>query len=1582
LPIEPGLDELIKSHLPSDQARRLRLFAERLFAREPYDLKQHLSGQRRFELARSALEFLSLRRGTVEARVTLAADKSGATIVETVTPDCPFIVDSLLECFDALGAPVRAILHPILRVGRDAGGRLVSLEAASAQERPESFVHAELEIAFTPERASLIVRQIREVLGEVHQATGDFERMTEQAHKICEETAPMRELVEVRDFLRWLVQGGFVFLGYRRYRVEKRDGARAAVPQAESGLGILAEYEGSRFKPPSPLDEFTPGELKLLFEGPALVTAKVGVESHVHRRRPMDSVMIRRAGASGRVEAFDRFIGLYTSKAYAESAQHIPLLRAKLGEVLRTEGAIAGSHDYKAIVAAFNSLPKEELFRASVEEIRRQLKLILDLKSESTVRLSLLSDPNRGQVIALVVMPREAFSPEVRLEIERILERRLAGKLIYYHLALGEERTARLHLCFAAPAPPSTLYAELEPEIARLARTWEDQLREYLGHRLGPARAHEILARWGLAYTAEYKAVTRVERAFADIEKIEALLAGAAFAAELNPATADGKEASELRMLELGEAPVLSELMPMLQNFGIRVLSEDAHQFSLMAEGGVARACAQSFLVQAAADGQPLHKLAGAALIPEAVAAVRAGRAEDDPLNALTPRAALSWREVALVRSYLAAGFQMRLGPARPAVRRVFLAHPELARVLVDLFAARLGPGAQPKKAERLRSRYLGLLGEVENIADDRIARAVLSMVEATVRTNYFVAAPEPAAYIALKFESTRILGLPDPAPLYEIHVNSPQMEGCHLRAGRVARGGIRFSDRPDDYRTEILGLMKTQIVKNAVIVPTGAKGGFIVKPHAGRAAAPDEAVEAYRTLIDAMLDLTDNLTDQGAVHPPEVKVLDNDGPYLVVAADKGTATFSDTANAIATARGFWLGDAFASGGEHGYDHKQMGITARGAWESARQHLREMGRDPIRGAPVTMVGIGDMSGDVFGNGLLYSRNIRLIAAFDHRHIFVDPDPDPASSYEERRRLFNLARSSWADYQPSLISKGGGVFRRGLKRIELSPEARAALGCDAEALDSESLIRAVLRAPVDLLYNGGIGTYVRASGESDAEVGDHANDSCRIAAGELRAKVVVEGGNMGLTQKARIEYALAGGRINTDAIDNSAGVDTSDHEVNLKILLEPAVRRAALSFDERNRVLAGCTDEIAERVLGDNRDQVLSLSLEQARSRIQTNIFHDHMQALEGRGPLRRYEETLPGREVLGDRRARYPGLTRPELAVITAYTKIDLAARLENSAFVDDHYLVDRFLKPYFPPSVAAPFAEDIGRHRLRREIAATRIVNRLVDLMGSSFVFGMARDHGVEAHEAIRAWIIGADIIDLQARAERLRARGPAMTAEAEVNAFLALERAAADASAWALTGCDPTAAIGAVVGRFGPAFAELSGGFESALDAGERERFERSYRELRARVNEEELAHMLARLGFTGHLMRVLDLSFARGIEISRAVRAYFGLSRMIDFATVEGALLGFVTEDQWERRTTHELLEALGKARCALCCSALKDETGAESMLRRLQDGHARRFNEVERLMAEVRAMPSPSLAALYVTVGAIAKLADGA
>ncbi|MGH8014364.1 MAG: NAD-glutamate dehydrogenase domain-containing protein [Candidatus Binataceae bacterium] len=1555
------------------------IFKERLLARlpEPADGR----AESRVAWARSAFEFFSRRAETIKIEAFWLNEREGVAALDTAMPDCPFIVDSTLEYFRRSTIPVRMLLHPVYSLSRDSEGAIVSFERGHASEHPESFTHAEIELVASAADLAALGAGLKQVLTEVHRATSDFGAMTERALEICDETAAVREFVEIRDFLRWLVQGGLIFLGYRRYRVTDEDGMPALEVEGGSGLGILHDDSRSRYARPVRLDAMDQALRALMFDGPALIMGKTYAEAHVHRRASMDDITVRISGPGGEVVGFERFLGLLTSKAYAEEAQHIPVLRAKLGELLSAEGAQPGSHDYKELVAIFNSFPKEELFRARAPELRAQIRPILDVNRENDVRLSIQNDPVRQNVIALVIMPREHFSAAVRLSIQAALGKWLRGRLLYYYLALGESYTARLHFCFAAPAPDFSGLPALQAAVVQIARTWEERLCERLCQHFGASRGHELAVRWTPAFPAAYKSADAIETALADIEQVEAVLRGDSFRVQIRHDD-EAAEASELRMYELGEAPILSELVPVLQNFGICVFSEDAYELRPLIDHVPRSIHLQAFRVGCLSGGR-FGQMPGTKLLAEALVAVRTDQAEDDALNALTLEAGLTWREVALLRAYTAAAFQMELAPSRQAVHRPLLLYPELAGMLVEIFKARFDPDHEDSENERQRlsADYLVRLGKVENIADDRFARALLGMIEATVRTNYFRGSDPANPYIALKFESAKIPNLLDSTPLFEIHVNSPRMEGCHLRAGRIARGGIRYSDRPDDYRTEILDLMKTQTVKNAIIVPMGSKGGFIPKARGGRAPGADAVVSAYKTLINAMLDLTDNVIDGRVVHPERVAVRDNDGPYLVVAADKGTAAFSDIANEIAENRGFWLGDAFASGGRHGYDHKKLGITARGAWESARRHLREMGRDLDHGAPITIVGIGDMSGDVFGNGLLQSSNLKLIAAFDHRDIFLDPDPDPAASFEERKRLYEKSGSRWADYTPTLISLGGGVFRRGQKRIVLSPEIRAALKCDETEIDSDNLVKAILRAGVDMLYNGGIGTYVRASGESDIAVGDHANDNCRIAAAELRCEVVVEGGNLGLTQRARIEYALGGGRINTDAIDNSAGVDTSDHEVNLKILMRPAMMAGVVGVAERNRVLAASAEDVAASVLRDNHDQVLSLSLEQIRSRGQLSAFREHLTAVQQRGFLRRHETVLPTREALSERRARYAGLTRPELALLTAYTKIDLVFRLEHTPLIDDPYLERNFLEPYFPPAIVAKFEGDIPRHGLHHELITTRIVNAIVDLMGSTFIFNLTRDFGIEAEQAVRAWLIAAGVLDLHRRCEELKGGELALEADAEIGAFLALDRALRRACGWAVENIDLTVPLDDVVNRFRPALQELAASFENALRGGERARFERSYRELRASVHQEQLAHEMARLDFTDHLLNILSLSFAKNHDALAGASVYFGLSERIEFAMLERAIEQTDSDDRWERRAAHDLSAELTAARTRLCAASLDrgqaHDGGAPGLVARGGDRYAA---EVERVMDELRPLPAISLPALQVAVRALSRMAE--
>jgi len=1566
------IETLIEAQVQGDEARVLKLFAARLFVRMPPELARRLLDEEALELARAGLDFFASR--TDNPTLALREQRLGGqlhSVVQVAMRDGAFIVDSIRNYLHEVSLTPLALLHPVFGVARDGEGKLASFELASVRESREAYVAAVLEEKLDQVAANRLLAALAPRLREVAAATADFAPMSARCLQLCEELARARELIEVRDFLRWMAGGGWIFLGYRHYELDRDHQLNE---QRDASLGILRA-------PVRELGGLEHYEREWLFTGPRVIVGKSRQPAFVHRTDLMDEILIRR-GVNGAVSGFEHFLGLFTTKAASEEAAQVPLLRDKLRQLLQREQLQPGSHDYKELIAAFNGLPKAELFRASVDELGMQLTALRQGAGEDAVRVTIAPDAPRRMVIVMVLMPRERFSAQVRVEIQETLRRRLGGELIYYHLQLQEGYEAQLHFCFAAPPPPAAVLSEIRNDVGRLTRTWSDRLREGLIERWGDPRAALLAARYDHAFPPAYQAAADPARALTDIERLEILLAGGKPPVEISATEQAG--ALELRLYQLGEEPALSDLMPMLQNFGLRVLSEAAYQLAPRAGTQSERAFVLQFVVQTGAHDSAAG-LERASELSAALSAVRAGWLEDDPLNALVVSGGLQWREVALLRLYLAAAFQMKLAPALAALRRIFLSHPALAKRLIEFFSLRLRPGAATPAAqiEACKADYLSSLGAIDNLSDDRSARRVLALVEATVRSNYFVTpAADTVPYLAIKLASNRLPDLPDVAPLYEIHVDSPLMQGCHLRAGMVARGGIRASDRLEDFRTEILELMKTQTVKNAIIVPVGAKGGFVLK-HAGNV-GPEQVVAAYKTLINGMLDLTDNVVKGRVIHPPDGAILDGDDPYLVVAADKGTAEFSDIANELAIARGFWLGDAFASGGSQGYDHKKLGITARGAWESAKRHLRELGRDPDGGAPVTVVGIGDMAGDVFGNGMLQSANLKLLAAFNHRHIFLDPDPDPRLSFAERQRLFALPHSQWSDYNPALLSPGGAIVRRGQKVIALSPQVRAALGIEESELDSDSLIKAILRAPVDLLYNGGIGTYLRASDESDAEVGDHANDGCRIAANQLRTKIVVEGGNLGFTQRARVEYALAGGRINTDAIDNSAGVDLSDHEVNLKILFAPALLRGSLDLAQRNQALTAATAEVCEQVLANNRDQVLLLSLEQVRSARQPSVFREHLNEIEHRGLLRRREEALPSHEALHERQTRFVGLTRPELAVLVAYTKIDLAQRLHQAAFIDDPYFNTRFLVPYFPGSIVRDYGAEVGRHQLRRELIATTLVNELVDLMGAIFIFSLMRDFDTSAQDAIRAWLIASDVLDLRAHLNRVKQRMNQLIPGAEVAALLSLEQAADRATRALLGAAASEQPIAQRVAQLAPAWNEVGMQFESALTGGERARFERYYRDLRAAGLAESDAHPLARLNFADHLLQIIGLSVQTATPASRAAQAFFALAGVIDFALIEEALAAIGPHDRWERRAAQDLALELQWGRLRLTQQLLAEPPllveSSEQLGRWLAGRDRKRMEQVQHTLAELKATANLGLAPLGVAVRLISRLAS--
>ncbi|MYK69288.1 MAG: NAD-glutamate dehydrogenase, partial [Gammaproteobacteria bacterium] len=1260
---------------------------------------------------------------------------------------------------------------------------------------------------------------------------------------------------------------------------------------------------------------------------------KTNARSTVHRLAHMDYIGVKKLDGAGRQVGEERFLGLFTSKAYGDHADRIPILRRKLRWILEDAGAEKGAHDYKEINTIFNSMPKEELFLSSAREIAKDVRTALTSYHTTGVQVTRREDRLRRGASFMVIIPREKFSAKARKAIENAFVNLLGGEVLNYHLAMGGGEQARLH--FYLRVRPELLDVVTDVELKRLVqeltRDWTDRVGDELGQVRPRGEARRLAHRYAAGFGADYRAVADPDAAARDILQLEAMVAdGRSLSIALsNPgesALAPGDRATELRLYRLGPRLVLSHFMPILENAGLRVIAERPAQ---LRGSGVPEGAVHTFAVQTSGKS-PLDLGEVGSVLVDTILAVSAGDVTNDRLNALVPTARLAWREVEVLRAYASYAFQLGAVPSRDSIVDALLNYPRIARLLFGFFETRFDPrepalDRREADMDATRAKLLAALDDVYLLSDDRALRHLLTLIEATVRTNYYATGGSTPTrrsggvpYMSFKVMARALTSLTRTSLLCEAWVRSARMEGVHLRGARVARGGIRYSDRPDDFRTEVLGLAETQIVKNSVIVPAGSKGGFVILDQPSLSVATRSEVERqYRTLMRGLLDLTDNLHGGTPVPPDGVVCYDDPDPYLVVAADKGTAGFSDIANAVADDYGFWLDDAFASGGSNGYDHKELSITARGAWECVKRHFREMGKD-IQSEPFSVVGIGDMSGDVFGNGMLLSPHIRLIAAFDHRHIFIDPDPDPHASFEERERLFHRAGSSWADYDASAMSPGGIIVRRGSKEVELSPEARAALGIsrDPGRVSGEELVRLVLQADAELLWNGGIGTYVKASDETHADVADPSNIPVRVDAGELRVKVVGEGGNLGLTQRARTEFALAGGRLNVDALDYSGGDSLSDREVNLKILLNAVVEDGRMTGAERNRMLRDLADPVCDQVLRDNASQSLAVSLDVMRAREGVDDFRQLISELERDGFFDRSREHLPTWEQLLERDETGSRLTRPELCVLLAHAKLHLMRRLLKGTLIDDP-VASGYLARYFPP-VAVDTAGEPGlaAHRLGREIVASQLTNDLVDLMGAGFVHRMMRDSGASADEVARAWLVASRlsghrqlIADL---CEREREAGTAVA----YRWYRELGRVLDRTTRWVLGNAEREEIDSLVGGNFST-LRELQRIFPDVVSGEDRLTFERLVSEIQEVGPAADIAPALATLRFLDQLMDILRVARDTRTAPVYAARAYYAVSELLEIPWLRHAIDECARDERWEQRAARALNDDLTRA-----------------------------------------------------------------
>lgn len=1596
--------QLCSSRLGADEAPAVAAFAGLwlrdippgdLAAREPQDLYGALLNHWRFAARRMP--------GTTLVRAyNPALDQqswqSTHTVVELVNDDMPFLVDSVRMELNRNGLSVHLIVHPIVRVLRDGEGRLLG-PAAPGEGLAESFLHFEVDRISDPDKLRALEADLARVMSDVRRTVRDWQAMRGRVPEAIAELRPPASEVdpgylgEVAEFLGWLADDHFIFMGSVTYDLVNEVGRDPDLVRiAGSALGILDSQRDAL--PSRSFASLSPSAKKRAVQaGEPLIVTKANSRSTVHRPTWLDLISVKRYAEDGSVLGEHRFLGLFTSAAYNRNPADIPLLRGKVQAVI-ARAALGKGHAGKALVQILESFPRDELFQSDLDTLYDTAIAILHLQDRQRLRLFLRPDPFGRLVSCLVFVPREGYNTSVRQRIQRILERALDSHETEFNVQLSESPLARILFTVRTTAgvPPEIDVDDLERRLAEAAISWSERLHRALVQEAGEEAGNRLFARFGRGFPTSYQERWPARAAVADVHHLAEVTDGAPgqMALSLYHRLEDPANRLHFKLIRADRPVTLADALPILERMDLRVIGEATH---LVTDAAGRSFAIHDFEMDSGAGGQvsvDQVRLSFQATFRDAFL----GRAESDGFDRLVLLAGLQPREILILRSACKYLLQVGIPFSQSYIEATLANNPALASLVVRLFLARLDPVRDGRDAQMAEVEGLlaTALDRVTSLDEDRILRAFVGLVQAILRTNWFQ--PDPATgeakpHLSFKVDPGKVPYMPLPKPLYEIFVYAPFVEAVHLRGGKVARGGIRWSDRREDFRTEVLGLMKAQMVKNSVIVPVGAKGGFIVKrPPAGgdRQAMLAEAIRCYETFLHGMLDITDNRTPDGIAPPPAVLRYDDDDPYLVVAADKGTATFSDFANRIAVARGFWLGDAFASGGSAGYDHKVMGITAKGAWESVRRHFRESGLDPDQ-EPFTVVGIGDMSGDVFGNGMLLSDKIRLIAAFDHRHVFLDPAPDIAASFAERQRLFALPRSSWADYDPGLISAGGGVFPRTAKSIALTPEVQAALAVTAASLAPAELIQAILKAPVDLLWNGGIGTYVKARAEGQAAAQDRSNDPVRVDGEDLRCKVLVEGGNLGLTQRGRIAAALAGVRLNTDFIDNSAGVDCSDHEVNIKILLGDVVASGDLTLKQRDETMARMTDEVSLLVLRDNILQNQALSMGQAMAPELLDAQARLMRQLERHGRLNRELEYLPTDSEIDLRRKAGRGLTRPEAAVLLANAKMSLYAELLATELPDRQYF-SLDLAKYFPRELRRRFPEAIGRHRLRREIVATALANSLVNRGLDVFVSELRDETGASLDNITLAYVIARDAFGLLPFWAEVEALPRSVPADLQISLLLSARAALVDGTRWFVAHGDRPLVIRDQVGHFKPAIRAVMDALPQVLPPEASAQLQTESGLMASRGLADGIAANAAALPF---LLPASDAALVARREPAaqndpvRAARVLFALDQAMDLDGLRARAAAAPIRSRWDRLALTGLRDEIAAILRRLTSQALAHGVATDDpvstgqavrgFLERQVHGHTR-FQELSQDLARAGTMDVSMLA---VAVRVLADLA---
>ncbi len=1604
-----------RARLDARQADELQAFAEACLRYIPEEDLQADCADKVYGLLLSLWKFGEQRQpGTCalrvfNPRVEAVGWVASHTVVEIVNDDMPFLVDSVAAALGRRGLRVHSLIHPIVLVERDSAGRRLGLRP-DGQPRDggtvtaESLMHIEFDEQTSRAVLADIEAELRIVLNDVRAAVEDWPKMLAQVDScltaLAEGNPPISddERGEARALLQWMRDNHFTFLGYREYDYQVAGEALAIVP--DSGLGLLRDPNRRVMRQAGSEQsaaDLAPEVRQFLREPRPLLILKANVRSTVHRPVHLDYIAVKQFDADGHVVGERRFVGLFTSAAYNRLPGEIPYLRRKVARIQEKAQLPPRSHDAKALQNVLDTFPRDELFQIGEETLFQFAMAILALHDRPRLRLFVRHDAFQRFASCMIFVPREVYSSELRQRFEEILSEAFDGHVSNFYTQIGDDPLARAQAIVATTpgAVPDVDLARLEQELVRAARGWTDQLRDELTDRYGEERG---LKRWhsfkdGLP--RGYQEFSDPAHATFDVAMMDELKGDRRLALNLYRPIELPENQCRFKMFSRDQAVILSDCLPVMERMGLRVLEE--RQFRIVRDDGNTRRLfmIHDFLLQQEGPGG-IDVAAAKQHFEEAFAAVWRGQAESDGFNRLVLAAGLDWREVVILRAICKYLRQTGIAFSQDYMEEALASNPAVAADLVKLFHTRFDPqAAADREARELQAEAVARslaqgLDAVQSLDEDRILRRFLNVVEATLRTNFYQPGAEGPhkPYLSFKVNSLLVDEMPAPVPYREIFVYAPEVEGIHLRGGPVARGGLRWSDRREDFRTEVLGLMKAQMVKNAVIVPVGSKGGFVPKrPPAGgdRDAMIANGIACYQTFIHGLLDITDNLDGADLVPPVDVVRHDGDDPYLVVAADKGTATFSDIANAIAEERGFWLGDAFASGGAAGYDHKKMGITARGAWELVKRHFRELGKN-IQEEEFTVIGIGDMSGDVFGNGMLLSRHILLKAAFDHRNIIVDPTPDPATGWVERKRLFDLPRSSWMDYDAGLLSPGGRIYDRRAKSLALTPELKAWLGVAKDSMTPNELIRTILKAEAELLWIGGIGTYVKSAHETDGQVGDRANDALRVNGADLQVRVIGEGGNLGMTQAGRIEFASAGGRLNTDAVDNSAGVDCSDHEVNIKVLLNAAMASGDLTRKQRDTVMVEMTDDVAQLVLRNNYLQGQAISLTEAHGPVALNSHIRFVRELERAGLLNPRLEGLPDDEAVAEREAATKGLYRPEIAVLLAYAKTTLYAELLASNLPDESYFEADLLR-YFPKVLQERFLEELRTHKLRREIIATETANAVVNHAGVTFVSAVKEETGASAPDIARAFAVVREVFGLRPIWAAIDALDNQVEAQCQIQMHLTARDLLRSAALWFMQNRPAPIAVADTVAEFGPGIRKLTECAHEYLSGDARDSFLQRRDSLAAQGVPAALADRVAALPDLTAAPTIVAAANRQDHPVEDVGQFYFALGAMIGLDWLKDAALAGTVEDYWDRIALHGLVDDLSDQQSQLAAAALEDcgvevlANGTEG-IRAWAARRGQGYGRIERLMAEYRSAGGIDLARVAIVNRALDELLAGA